>query len=113
MVENDNEKVAPGTKWSKGRTHLLGSTKCLEGYIFLEELVFGNGIEPFMKKLPAGTVETCNEVLEMDPSTVGKRKNEDHLCPPQYRDRIENIVNSLIVEKTRLPGQTFRCSVAL
>ena len=93
VVENDigNEKVTLGTKWSKGRTHF--------GCVLLEELVFRNGIEPFMNKLPAGTVEMCNEVLEMDPSTVGKRKNEDHLCPPQYRERIENIVNSLIVEK--------------
>lgn len=74
-----------------------------------------NGIEPCMNKLPAGTVEVCNKVLEMNPRTIGKRENEYHFCPPQqYREQREGIVTTLIVEKKiTTVDYTFRCSVGL
>lgn len=108
VVENDNEKVGSGTKWCKGRTHLVGSQECIDGYLFLEELVFQNGIEPIMNKLPAKAVEMCNDVLEMDPMEIRKHKSEDKFCPPEHRGQIESAVDSLISKNlTRLDISLF------
>lgn len=113
VVENDNEKVGFGTKWSKGRTHLVGSQECIDGYLILEELVFRNGIEPIMNKLPAKTVEMCNDVLEMDPE-IGKHKSEDYFCPPEHQDGIESAVDSLIAENvTRLDISLFKIALCI
>lgn len=50
VIENDNEKIAFGNKWAKGRTHLVGSPDCMNGYLLLESLVTRNGIDSFMTK---------------------------------------------------------------
>lgn len=101
VVENANEKVAFGIKWTKGRTHLVGSDKCMNGYLLLEELVTRNGINSFMNKLPDkdAVVKMCNEVLEMNPTRIGKHTNEDHFYPAEFRDRIEQVVRHLIDDK--------------
>lgn len=54
-----------------------------------------NGVDSFMKKLPDkdDIVKICNEVLEINPR---KRENEDHLCPPEFKQRIEAIVDDLV-----------------
>ncbi|CAM9633041.1 unnamed protein product, partial [Ectocarpus sp. 13 AM-2016] len=95
VIENENERIAYGSKFNKGRTHLVGSKECLEGFLLLEELVSRNGIDSFMEKLPNkdDVVKMCNKVLEMNPR---KRENEDHLCPPEFKQNIKVIVDDLV-----------------
>lgn len=113
VVENDNEKIAFGNKWAKGRTHLVGSAECMNGYLLLEDLVTRNGIDSFMDKLPDEdqVVKMCNEVLEMNPKKIGKHKNDDHFCPAEFKDRIDKIVQHLIDEKvSRSDISLFSCA---
>lgn len=79
--------------------------------------MFRNGIDSFLEKLldKDEVVKMCNQVLEIDPRKIGKRKNEDHFCPPKFKERIEGIVQYLIVEKkiSRSDVSLFSCSLTL
>lgn len=70
-----------------------------------------------LEKLPDKdeVVKMCNQVLEIDPRKIGKRKNGDHFCPPKFKERIEGIVQYLIVEKkiSRSDVSLFSCSLIL
>lgn len=85
--ENDKARVGFGTKFRNGRMHLVGSEECLAGFELLEDLMFRNGIEPFMKKLPdrSRNVDMCMRVLKADPRDIGKRENEDHFYPSELQ----------------------------
>lgn len=76
-----------------------------------------NGIDSFMDKLPDKdqVVKMCNEVLEMNPKKIGKHKNEDHFCPAEFKDRIDNIVQQLMVEKkvSRSDISLFSCALTV
>lgn len=114
VIENENERIAFGAKFNKGRTHLVGSDECLQGFLLLEELVSRNGIDSFMEKLPDkdDIVKMCNEALEMNPR---KRENEDHLCPPEFKQRIEAIVDELVEgnKVTRSDISLLSCSLTV
>lgn len=113
VIENENERIAFVAKFNKGRTHLVGSDECLQGFLLLEELVSRNGIDSFVEKLPDkdDIVKMCNEVLEINPH---KRRNEDHLCPPEFKQRIKAIVDELVGNKvTRSDISLLSCSLTV
>ena len=115
-LEDENEKIAFGVKWANGRTHLVGSEKCRDGYLLLEDLVSHNGIDSFMDRLPNKdeVVKMCNDVLEMNPGKIGKHKNEDHFYPKEFRDRIDGVVDHLRAhEITRSDISLFSCALTV
>lgn len=61
------------------------------GYQLLDGLLF---CKPFKNKLPAGIVEMCDDVLEMDLVTIGKLTSEDHYGTQCSTERDLSVVSA-------------------